>query len=123
MNIFFVIGDEVVTPELNGSILPGITRKSVMTLVKSWGMPMTERKISIQELTDAHKAGKVREVFSTGTAAVISPIGELKWNDNSMCFNDGKIGGISQRLYDEITGIQTGAIEDKFGWVYTVSPA
>jgi branched-chain amino acid aminotransferase len=121
MNIFFVIDGEVVTPELNGSILPGITRKSVMALVKSWGMPMAERKISIQELADAHKAGKVQEVFCTGTAAVISPIGELKWKDSSMIFNDGKIGGVSQRLYDEITGIQTGAIEDKFGWVYTVA--
>jgi branched-chain amino acid aminotransferase len=120
MNIFFVINGEVVTPELNGSILPGITRKSVIELVKSWGMPMIERKISIQDLADAHKAGEAREVFCTGTAAVISPIGELNWMDKVMRFNDGKIGEVSQRLYDEITGIQTGSIEDKFGWVYTV---
>jgi branched-chain amino acid aminotransferase len=121
MNIFFVIDGEVVTPELNGSILPGITRKSVIELVNSWGMPMRERKISIQELADDYKAGKTQEVFCTGTAAVISPIGELKWGDMAMRFNDGKIGAVSQRLYDEITGIQTGALEDKFGWVYTVT--
>lgn len=120
MNIFFVIDGEVVTPELSGSILPGITRMSVIELVKSWGMPMSERKISIGELADAHKLGKVEEAFSTGTAAVISPIGELKWNDNVMIFNGGKIGQVSQRLYDELTGIQTCKLEDRFGWVYKV---
>jgi branched-chain amino acid aminotransferase len=120
MNIFFVIDGEVVTPELNGSILPGITRKSVIELVKSWGMPMSERKISIEELAEAHKAGKATEALCTGTAAVISPIGELKWGDTVMRFNGGKIGEISQRLYDEITGIQTCTGEDKFGWVYRV---
>jgi branched-chain amino acid aminotransferase len=120
MNIFFVIDGEVVTPELNGSILPGVTRKSVIQLVKSWGLTMSERKISIQELADAYKAGKAQEAFCAGTAAVISPIGELKWGDLVMRFNDGKIGQVSQKLYDEITGIQTGAAEDKFGWVYTV---
>ncbi|MDR0616521.1 MAG: branched-chain amino acid aminotransferase [Synergistaceae bacterium] len=120
MNIFFVIDGEVVTPELNGSILPGITRMSIIELVKSWGMPMSERKISIGELEDAHRSGKVQEAFCAGTAAVISPIGELKWNENVMIFNDNKIGRVSQRLYDEITGIQTCALEDKFGWVYRV---
>ncbi|MDR1019853.1 MAG: branched-chain amino acid aminotransferase [Synergistaceae bacterium] len=120
MNIFFVIGGEVVTPELNGSILPGVTRMSVIDLVKSWGMLMSERKISIDELASSYRAGHVEEVFCTGTAAVISPIGELKWNDSVMSFNDGRIGKVSQRLYDEITGIQTCALEDKFGWVYRV---
>ncbi|MDR1943335.1 MAG: branched-chain amino acid aminotransferase [Synergistaceae bacterium] len=120
MNIFFVIDGEVVTPELNGSILPGVTRKSVIELVKSWGMPMSERKISIQELADAYRAGKAREAFCTGTAAVVSPIGELRWGDMVMRFNDGRTGEIARRLYDEITGIQTGVLEDRFGWVYAV---
>jgi branched-chain amino acid aminotransferase len=120
MNIFFVIDGEVVTPELNGSILPGVTRKSVIELVKSWGMPISERKISIGELAGYYEAGKVEEVLCTGTAAVISPIGELKWKDTVMRFNGGKIGPISQKLYDEITGIQTCQREDKFGWVYRV---
>jgi branched-chain amino acid aminotransferase len=120
MNIFFVIDGEVVTPELNGSILPGVTRMSVIDLVKSWGMPMSERKISIDELARAYDARRVDEVFCTGTAAVISPIGELKWNDIVMRFNDGRIGKVSQRLYDEITGIQTCVLEDKHGWVYRV---
>jgi branched-chain amino acid aminotransferase len=120
MNIFFVIGGEVVTPELNGSILPGITRDSVIEVVRSWGMPMSERKISIDELYEAYKAGEAKEALCTGTAAVISPIGELKWKDAVMSFNDGRIGAVTQRLYDEITGIQTGAVPDRFGWLHTV---
>ncbi|MCL2684157.1 MAG: branched-chain amino acid aminotransferase [Synergistaceae bacterium] len=120
MNVFFVIDDEVVTPELNGSILPGITRKSVIEVVRSWGMKARECAISIQELADANKAGRATEAFCAGTAAVISPIGELKWRDKVMIFNDGKIGATTQRIYDEITGIQTGAVADKFGWLYKV---
>ncbi|MDR1916457.1 MAG: branched-chain amino acid aminotransferase [Synergistaceae bacterium] len=120
MNVFFVIDGKVVTPELNGSILPGITRKSVIEVVKSWNMPVTERRITIDELAQAYKDGKVSEAFGSGTAAVISPIGELKWQDTVMRFNGGKIGEVSQRLYDEITGIQTCTREDKFGWVYKI---
>jgi branched-chain amino acid aminotransferase len=120
MNVFFVIDGEVTTPELNGSILPGVTRKSVIDVVKSWNIPLSERKISIDELARLYSEGKVEEAFGAGTAAVISPIGELRWKDMVMHFNDGKIGEISQRLYDEITGIQTCALEDKFNWVYTV---
>jgi branched-chain amino acid aminotransferase len=120
MNVFFVIDGEVTTPELNGSILPGITRKSVIEVAKSWNIPVSERRISIDELERSCRDGRVREAFGAGTAAVISPIGELKWGDKLMRFNDGKIGEISQRLYDEITGIQTCAREDKFNWVYTV---
>jgi branched-chain amino acid aminotransferase len=120
MNIFFVIDGEVVTPELNGSILPGITRASVIDVVKDWGKPVSERKISIDELAAAYKAGRATEAFCSGTAAVISPIGELKYGDFVMTFNGGKIGETTQRLYDEITGIQTGAKEDKFGWLYKV---
>lgn len=120
MNVFFVIGDEVFTPELNGSILPGITRKSCIELLKSWGLNIKERRISIQEVYEAHEKGQLKEVFGTGTAAVISPVGELNWNDNVITINDGKTGPISQRLYDTLTGIQYGKLPDEFGWVETL---
>lgn len=120
MNVFFVIDGEVVTPSLEGSILPGITRDSSIQLLKSWGIKVTERKIEIKELYDAHAAGKLNEAFGTGTAAVISPIGELNWNGNKLLINDGKTGEISKRLYDNITGIQSGKLEDKFGWTQEV---
>ncbi len=120
MNVFFVIGDEVVTPALQGSILPGITRKSVLELLKSWGVNAVERRLSVDELIEAYNAGKVKEVFGTGTAAVISPVGELKVGDLHMEFNNGEIGELSQKLYDEITGIQRCRIKDNFGWVATV---
>jgi len=120
MNVFFKIGDEVVTPALEGSILPGITRDSVIHLLKDWGMKVTERKISIQELYDAHAEGKLVEAFGTGTAAVISPIGELNWEGKKISINEGKIGEISAKLYDTLTGIQYGVIEDKFGWTLEV---
>lgn len=120
MNVFFVIGDEVVTPELQGSILPGITRMSSIELLKSWGMNVVERKISIDELAAAAKAGKLKEAFGTGTAAVISPIGQLKWGDDIMEINNGEIGSISQRLYDTLTGIQWGKVKDEFGWTVEV---
>lgn len=116
MNVFFVIGDEVVTPDLHGSILPGITRKSAIELMRSWGLKVKEHRLSITELEDAYKAGLLKEAFGTGTAAVISPIGKLKCNDLVMEIGEGKIGQISQRMYDELTGIQWGKIEDKFGW-------
>lgn len=120
MNVFFVIDGKVVTPELSGSILPGITRDSVIQLLKSWDIPVEERKLSIQELADAYKNDRLQEAFGTGTAAVISPIGELKWGDVTMKINDNKIGAISQRLYDEITGIQRCRKPDKFNWVYEI---
>ncbi len=120
MNVFFVIDGEVVTPSLEGSILPGITRDSSIQLLKSWGIKVTERKIEIKELYDAHAAGKLNEAFGTGTAAVISPIGELNWNGNKLLINDGKTGEISKRLYDNITGIQSGKLEDKFGWTQEI---
>ncbi|MDO5148361.1 MAG: branched-chain amino acid aminotransferase [Oscillospiraceae bacterium] len=118
MNIFFIIDNEVVTPALQGSILSGITRKSVLELCKSWGMKVSEKRITIQEVADAYDSGKLQEVFGTGTAAVISPVGTLKWGDKVMTINDNKIGSISQKLYDTMTGIQYGKIEDKFNWVY-----
>ena len=120
MNIFFVIGDEIVTPELQGSILPGITRNSVLTLCKSWGLKVSEKRISIQEVADAYNNGQLKEVFGTGTAAVISPVGHLKWGDMVMEINNNKIGDISQKLYDTMTGIQLGKVADPFNWIVEV---
>lgn len=117
MNVFFKIGGEVITPDLNGSILPGITRKSIIELLKKWGIPVSERTISIAEIMQAAKDGKLEEAFGTGTAAVISPIGQLCHNDEIAIINDNKIGNLSQRLYDELTGIQWGRIPDSFGWI------
>ena len=120
MNVFFVIGDEVVTPALQGSILPGVTRMSAIEILKSWGLNVSERPIEIQEIYDAYQNGQLKEAFGTGTAAVISPIGQLKWDDHVMEINNGKIGEISQRLYDTLTGIQWGNIEDTMHWTVEV---
>ncbi len=120
MNIFFVIGDELVTPMLNGSILPGITRMSVLEIARSWGMKVSERRISVDEIAEAHAKGELKEVFGSGTAAVISPVGHLKYNDKIMIINDGKIGAVSQKLYDTLTGIQWGKLADPFGWTVEV---
>lgn len=116
MNVFFVIGNKIITPSLDGSILPGITRLSVIELLKDKGYIVEERKISIDELMSEHKKGNLKEAFGTGTAAVISPIGMLKYKNETICINDGKIGNISQNLYDEITDIQWGRINDRFNW-------
>ena len=117
MNIFFKINGEVITPMLNGSILEGITRKSIIQLLNHWDIPVTERKISIEEVRDATENGTLEEAFGTGTAAVISPIGEFNWQDNKYVVNNGETGQLSKRLYDNLTGIQTGAIEDPFNWI------
>ncbi len=116
MNIFFKIAGKIVTPELSGSILPGITRNSVIEVCKSWGYEVEERKISVEELLDAQKSGKLEECFGTGTAAVISPVGKLRYKDDVMLINNNTIGEVSQKLYDTITGIQWGECEDKFNW-------
>lgn len=120
MNVFFVIDDEVITPALQGSILGGITRMSTIELLKSWGYKVSERRLSIQEVEKAADEGRLKESFGTGTAAVISPIGELKCGDKVMTINNGEIGEISQKLYDNLTGIQWGKVEDKLGWVVPV---
>ncbi|MBR6103076.1 MAG: branched-chain amino acid aminotransferase [Ruminococcus sp.] len=120
MNIFFVIDGEVITPELQGSVLPGITRKSALEVCKSRGIKATERRITIQEVAEAYDNGKLDEVFGTGTAAVISPVGHLKWGDKIMTINNNEIGPISQMLYDTMTGIQWGKIEDTFGWTVPI---
>lgn len=120
MNIFFKIDGKIVTPMLNGSILPGVTRASVIELCKSWGYDVEERKISVDELYDAANNGKLEEVFGSGTAAVISPVGTLKFGEKVFEINGGRIGEVSQKVYDTITGIQTGKIEDSFGWTIEV---
>lgn len=120
MNVFFMVDGKILTPGLNGSILAGVTRDSTINLLKSWGYDVEERKISIEELYNAHNEGKLQEIFGTGTAAVISPVGELNWNGHRMIINDGKIGTLSQKIYDTITGIQSGKIEDSMNWTVEV---
>ena len=120
MNMFFVIGGEVITPALVGSILPGITRKSCIQILKDKGYRVTERRISIDEVLAAQQNGTLDEAFGTGTAAVISPVGTITYGDLTMNINDGKMGKITGWLYDRITGIQTERYPDEFGWVYRV---
>ncbi|WP_100402846.1 branched-chain amino acid aminotransferase [Bacillus sp. FJAT-42315] len=121
MNVFFKIDGEVVTPALNGSILEGVTRNSVIQLLKHWGVPVSERKISMQEVYDAYQAGKLEEAFGTGTAAVISPIGEFSWKDEKLVINEGETGEISKQLYQTITGIQNGTEPDPFDWLVEIN--
>src|SRR5210317_97500 len=121
MNIFFVIDDEIVTPRLNGSILPGITRDSVIKLANHWNDKVSERKIGIDELMQAHSSGKLQEVFGAGTAAVISPVGEIKYGDQVITIAGGEVGPVAQKYYDAITGIQYGRDEDQLGWVVPVA--
>lgn len=116
MNVFFKIDGEIVTPALNGSILPGITRDSIIQVLKHWNLPIVERRITIEEIFTAHENGKLEEVFGTGTAAVISPVGELIWGEKSITINNGQTGELSRKLYETLTSIQTGEIEDPFGW-------
>ena len=120
MNIFFLIDNEVVTPELSGSILPGITRKSVLALAEKFGYTVSERKISIDEVANASAAGTLKEIFGSGTAAVISPVGELKYGDQIITVGDGQVGQLSQKLFDAIQGIQFGKDPDPFGWIEPV---
>lgn len=120
MNVFFVIGDEVVTPALQGSILPGITRKSCIEILKDWGYNINERRITIDEIEQAAKNGTLKEMFGTGTAAVVSPVGELKYKEDIIKIGDNKIGELTQKLYDEITGIQLSKRPDKYGWITKV---
>ncbi len=120
MNIFFKINGKVLTPMLNGSILPGITRNSTIALCKEWGYEVEERRISVDELYEASTSGTLEECWGTGTAAVISPVGHLRFQDQVMQIKDGGIGELSQKLYDTVTGIQLGKIEDTRGWVVEV---
>ncbi|MBQ9990997.1 MAG: branched-chain amino acid aminotransferase [Lachnospiraceae bacterium] len=120
MNIFFKIDGKVVTPVLTGSILPGVTRKSCIELCKDWGYPVEERRISADELFEAAQNGSLEEVWGTGTAAVVSPVGHLRKGEQVLQIGDGGIGPVSQKLYDTITGIQLGKLEGPEGWVVEV---
>jgi branched-chain amino acid aminotransferase len=115
-----MIDDEIVTPALTGSILPGITRKSCIEVLKNKGYKVSERLLSVDELGEALAQGRLKEAWGCGTAAVVSPIGELCYKDEVYKINDGKIGQVTQSLYDTLTGIQWGKIEDSYGWTYLV---
>ena len=120
-NAFFVIEGKIITPDLKGTILPGITRDSIIKIAKDLGYTVEERPISIDEIIDASKDGRLDEAFASGTAAVISPIGKLTYKQEDIIVNNGEIGKISQLLYDTLTGIQTGKLEDKYSWVEKIN--
>lgn len=120
MNIFFVIDGVLITPDLQGSILPGITRDSVIQLAKHWDMPVEERRVTIDEVMEAGREGTLEEAFGSGTAAVISPVEEINHDGESVEIHKGGRGPVGQKLYDTITGIQRGKIEDPFGWTRSI---
>jgi branched-chain amino acid aminotransferase len=119
-NIFFQIDSELVTPPLAGTILPGVTRDSVLFLAREWGLAVNERPITIDEVIQSAEDGRLKEMFATGTAAVISPVGEIGYQERVIPVADGKTGPLAQRLYDEITGIQYGQRPDPYGWVVKI---
>ena len=119
-NAFFVIGDEVITAPLLGTILPGVTRASVIELLKKWGITISERRLRIEDVEQAAKDGTLKEIFASGTAAVISPVGELVFNDREVTVGDGEPGSLALRLYETLCGIQTGALPDDMGWTVEV---
>jgi branched-chain amino acid aminotransferase len=120
MNIMVRIGDEVITPPLSGTILPGVTRDSVLSLLRQWGVAVAERPITIDEVIEAAQGGLLREVWGTGTAAVISPVGELSYRGQSTIINESRVGELTQRLYDAITAIQYARVPDTHGWMAPV---
>lgn len=115
-NIFFVIGNEIVTPPLGGSILPGVTRNSVIQIARSWNISISERPISMDELVDASAKGSLKEAFASGTAAIVSPIGQISYRGRSIVINEGKTGILTEKLYNDILQIQYGDKDDPFGW-------
>lgn len=120
MNVMFKINGTIITPKLTGSVLPGITRKSCIQLLKDWGYTVEERLISVEEIEKTMKDGTLEEAWGTGTAAVISPIGLLEYKNKKYKINNQKIGEVTQKLYNELTGIQWGTEEDVHGWCYEV---
>ncbi|MDR1117069.1 MAG: branched-chain amino acid aminotransferase [Oscillospiraceae bacterium] len=120
MNVFFKIKGEIVTPELSGSILPGITRDSCIQLLSSWGLKVTQRRITVDELISAAVSGDLEEAFGSGTAAVISPIGDISYKGTGYKIGGGDIGQTTQKLYNSLTGIQWGKAEDAFGWTTVI---
>ena len=120
MNVMFKVGGKVITPMLSGSILPGVTRKSCIDLIRSWGIEVEERLITAEELFEAAENGTLEEAWGCGTAAVISPIGSMGFEDKKITINEGKIGETAQKLYDTLYGIQSGKVEDTLGWTVKV---
>ena len=120
MNVMFKVNGKILTPDLNGSVLPGITRRSCIQLLKDWGYEVEERRISAEELFEAAKNGTLEEAWGTGTAAVISPIGELAEGDEKCIINNNQIGEVTQKLYDQLTGIQWGRVADPHNWITKV---
>jgi branched-chain amino acid aminotransferase len=120
-NIFFSIGDELITPALTGSILAGITRDSVIQVARDWGLKVVERKISIDEVILALEHGRLKEVFGSGTATVISPVGKLAYREKAYPINGEKVGPLARKFYDTLTGIQYGKVKDPYGWVQRVA--
>lgn len=120
MNIMFKISGEIYTAPIEGTVLAGVTRDSMIHLLKDWGYQVHEEKLSIDDLMKAGHDGTLEEVFGTGTAAVISPVGELRYKDDVVTVNDFQIGELTHKLYDTLTGIQWGKIEDKYGWTVEV---
>ena len=120
MNVMFKVGGKIITPMLSGSILPGITRKSCIELLKSWGYEVEERLFSVDELFEAAENGTLEEAWGTGTAAVVSPIGQLYYKGKEYVVSNNQIGEVTQKLYDNLTGIQWGKVEDENGWSYVV---
>ena len=122
-NAFFMIGDEVITAPLTGTILPGITRDSVIALLKKWGVNIQERRLSMEDVLTAAKSGTLKEIFASGTAAVISPVGHLIYKDQDIVVSGGTVGPLANKIYETLYGIQTGKIEDDMGWTVEVSEA
>ena len=120
MNIMFKIDGKIYTAACNGTVLPGVTRRSCIELLRDWGYEVIEGKLAIETVMQAGREGKLEEVFGTGTAAVISPVKELCWKEESVYINDGKIGSLTQKLYDNLTGIQWGKVADEKGWITPV---
>lgn len=121
MNIFFVFGEEIVTPPLSGSILHGVTRDSVLRIARDWGCKVAERAVSIAEVSKAAQDGSLREAFGTGTAAVISPVGMFRYKGTDIVVNGGNVGEFARKFQDEIMGIQYGEIPDRYGWIHQVT--
>ena len=120
MNMFFKFKDALVTPPLLGSILGGITRDSIMKLAVHMGVNVEERRLTVEEVFEASEKGELEEAFGSGTAAVVSPVGRLAWNDREITISGGEIGALTQEFYDTLTGIQFGVIDDPFGWVLRI---
>ena len=120
MNVMFKLDGKIVTPALTGSILPGITRKSCIEVLKGMGYEVEERLLSVEELVDAMKSGRLEEAWGCGTAAVVSPIGKLMYEGVEYVINNGEIGEVTAKLYDTLTGIQWGTREDTYGWIYKI---